>query len=320
MSVGWALSGVLGPLLGALSALVLAGLALTWRLLSTTVLVVPDVTALPQVDTLMTTSLGVVDTCYVLAFVWVGVLVMNREWLQQQSGLGEMIPRLVVGLVAANSARPICTAVVDTANALTTALAGGRGASPVPQLQAAVFEATNGMTGSSPEDFLILIIGAGVAVLALMLVVQWVSRAGLLILLAGTAPIALAMHATVQTEPVAKLWWRAMLAAPATVVLQAVALHTTLQVMLAPQTVIPALGLTGKPGAAMNLLVVVCLLWGTLRIPGLIGKFVLRSAPSRIPGVLRFAVLQQITGLARVRMGKTRTMPPFGGGHGRGRR
>ncbi|BCY08872.1 conjugal transfer protein TrbL family protein [Actinoplanes sp. L3-i22] len=295
MGGDWLLTGLLGPLLGAVSALVLAGLDLAWRLLSLTVLVVPDVTALPQVTDLMATSLGVVDTCFVLAFVWTGVMVMNREWLAAQAGLGELIPRLVIALIAANSARPICSAVVGTANALTVALAGRRGASPVPQLRTAVAAATDGLSGSRPEDFLILIIAAVVAVLAVLLVVQWITRAGLLILLAGIAPIALAMHATMQTEPIAKLWWRAVLGMPATVVLQAVALHTTLQLMLAPDSTLPALGLSGTPGAAMNLLVVACLLWGTLRIPALIARYVLQSRPGRMPGLLRFAVMQQVT-------------------------
>ncbi len=284
---------IIGPLLGALSALVLAGLDLAWRLLSMTVLVVPDVTALPQVADLMTTSLGVVDTCFVLAFVWTGVMVMGREWLQ--AGLGELIPRLVIALIAANCAKPICTTITGTANALTVALAGERGASPVPQLKAAVVQATDGIGFSSPEDSLILIIAAVVAVLAFMMVFQWITRAGLLILLAGIAPIALAMHATVQTEPIAKLWWRAILAMPATVVLQAVALHTTLQLMLLPNSSLPALGLAGTPGAVMNLLVVACVLWGTLRIPSWIGRLVLQSRPSKVTGLLRFAVMQQVT-------------------------
>src|SRR5690349_3141788 len=140
----WISDVVLGPLLGAISTVILAGLDLAWRLLSLTVLVVPDVTVLPQVTGLMATSLGVVDACYVLAFVWTGIMIMNREWLQTREGLGELIPRLVVGLVTANCARPICTAIVETANAVTTALTGQRGGSPVPQLRAAVSQATNG--------------------------------------------------------------------------------------------------------------------------------------------------------------------------------
>jgi hypothetical protein len=319
----WLVNGVLGPLLGAVSTLIIAALDLAWRLLSLTVLVVPDVTALPQVTTLMSASLGVVDTCYVLAFVWTGVMILNREWLQSQESLGDLIPRLVVGLIAANTARPICTAIVATANAVTTALAGDRGASPVPQLQAAVAQATHGSTGSSPEDFLILIIAGMVASLAVTLVFQWVTRAGLLIVVVGLAPIALAMHGTAQTEPIAKLWWRIMLGTPATVVLQAVALHTTLQVMLRPQTAIPALGLSGTPGAAMNLLIVTGLLWGVIRIPSLLGRFVLQSRPGRMSGLLRLLVVQQATNLLRARLlpgaGPLRRAAAHGmGGAGRG--
>ncbi|WP_436536248.1 hypothetical protein [Actinoplanes sp. HUAS TT8] len=304
--IEWTLNGLLGPLLGLLSTLVLAGLDLAWRLLSMTALVVPDVTELPQVAAIMTTALGVADTCYSVAFLWTGVMVMNREWLQARAGLGDLIPRLVVGLVAANYARPICSGVAQAANALTVALTGPRGASPVPSMRAAVASATDGITGSNPQDFLILIVGAIVAGLALTLVVQWISRAGLLILLAAVAPLALALHATPQTEPVAKLWWRAMLGTPATVVLQAIGLHVALQVMLDLRHAWPVLGLSGTPGAMMNLLVVACLLGGTIRIPALMGRFVLQTRPSRIPGLLRVLVLQQAMTVLRVRPGAGR--------------
>ncbi|KUL25814.1 hypothetical protein ADL15_39590 [Actinoplanes awajinensis subsp. mycoplanecinus] len=298
--MGWAFDALLGPLLGWIADLVEAALDLAWRLLSLTVLVVPDVTRLPQVQHVMGTALGVVNTCYVLAFVWTGVLVMNREWLASQAELGELIPRLVIGLIAANSAPAICSAITQTANALTVAMTGPRGASPVRGLQAATADARGQWATSRPEDFLLLIIGVFVAILAVLLVYQWIGRAGLLILLVGLAPIALALHGTPQTDPIAKLWWRVVLGAPATVVLQAVALHTTLQILIEARTTFPALGLSGTPGAAMKLLVVACLLWGVIRIPGLVGRLVTQTRPGRMSGLVRVLVVQQAARMLRV--------------------
>lgn len=90
---------------------------------------------------------------------------------------------------------------------------------------------------------------------------------GLLVVAVGIAPIALALHGTPQTEGAAKLWWRTILGTLGTVVMQAVALHTTLSIFLNPNTNLTVLGLPGDPGAVMNLLIVVCLLWGVLKIP-----------------------------------------------------
>src|SRR5262245_9469029 len=103
-----------GTILGALDAL--------WELLSGTVLVSPNVTHLPQVTAFASTSMVVVNACYVLAFVWVGILVMGRDTIQAKYGPGELVPRLVIGLVAANFAIPLCSTLIDLANAVTAAL------------------------------------------------------------------------------------------------------------------------------------------------------------------------------------------------------
>ena len=64
-----------------------------------------------------------------------------------------------------------------------------------------------------------------------------------LIVLCGIAPLALACHATPFTDPVAQLWWRSMGGIVAVVVLQAVALHTSLSTFLDPRADLPSHGL-----------------------------------------------------------------------------
>jgi hypothetical protein len=127
-------------------------------------------------------------------------------------------------------------------------------------------------------------------------------RCGLLIVLAGIAPIALALHGTPQTEGAAKLWWRAMLGATGTVVIQAAALHTTLTIFLSPDANLPVLGLIVIPdaGATMNLLIVACLLFGILKVPGLMRRFVTQTKPGVSGQIFRLVVIQQLTrGLSR---------------------
>jgi hypothetical protein len=65
----------------------------------------------------------------------------------------------------------------------------------------------------------------------------------MLVVAVGISPIALALHGTPQTEGAAKLWWRTLLGTLGTVVIQAVALHTTLAIFLNPDTNFPVLGL-----------------------------------------------------------------------------
>jgi hypothetical protein len=168
------------------------------------------------------------------------------------------------------------------------------------QLQAITVAGLNNQTGTSAVGFLLVLIGLLIAILVGTLVVQWIIRLGLLIVTAGIAPIALALHGTPQTEGAAKLWWRILLGSLGTVTIQAVALHTTLTIFLAPDANLPVLGLPGDPGAVMNLLIVVCLLWGVIKIHKLMSRYITQSKPSAVGTILRVVLIQQITqGLRR---------------------
>jgi len=76
--------------------------------------------------------------------------------------------------------------------------------------------------------------------------------------------------------------------------------------LLDPQHMLPALGLPIDPGPVLNLFVVMVLLWYTVKIPGLVGRFVSQSGrnTSFIGAVVRVVVVQQlaraIPGIGRV--------------------
>jgi hypothetical protein len=163
---------------------------------------------------------------------------------------------------------------------------------------------TTGQTGANAVSFLLLLIALLIAVLAGILVVQWIIRLGVLVVAVGIAPIALALHGTPQTEGAAKLWWRTMLGTLGTVVIQAVALHTTLTIFLNPDSNFVVLGLPipgGEPGAVMNLLIVVCLLWGVIKVPGLTRQYITQTRPSAMGMILRVVLVQQLTrGISRM--------------------
>jgi len=162
----------------------------------------------------------------------------------------------------------------------------------------------------SPAGLLLVLLALAIAVLTGQLLVQWIVRAGLLVVAVGIAPVALAMHGTPHTEPIAKLWWRTILGALATVTVQAVALHTTLTVFLDPAANLPALGLPAGAGATMNLLIVLCLLWTITRIPSLISRYVTggRTGGRTLIGAV---LLHQLTRrLHPLRRHTSRTRPP----------
>ena len=294
---GLVVEHILSGVLDWFAKTVLGVLEVLWDLLSSTVFVSPDVTVLPQVTTFAGTSLGVVNTAYVLAFLWVAILVMGRGTIQAQYGPGDLIPRLIIGLIGANFAIPLCSTIIQLANAVTAALTGQDITAPgsMRRLRDTTAAALTNQNGASPASFLLLLIALIIAVLVAMLVVQWIIRLGVLIVAVGIAPIALALHGTPQTEGAAKLWWRTILGTLGTVVIQAVALHTTLTIFFSPEANLPALGMPGDPGATMNLLVVTCLLWGVIKIPALMRRYVTQGRPSTAGMIARVVVVQQFT-------------------------
>ena len=302
---GWLVDNLIDGILAWFARTILGALNAVWDLLSATVFVSPDVTQLPQVTAFAGTSLRIVNACYVLAFLWMAILVMGRDTIQARYGPGELIPRLIIGLIAANFAIPLCSTLIELANAVTAALTSQDITAPgsMQHLRTTTASALNNQAGASPASFLLLLIGLLIAVLVAVLVVQWIIRLGVLVVAVGIAPIALALHGTPQTEGAAKLWWRTILATLGTVVMQAVALHTTLTIFLNPDTNLAVLGLSlpgGDPGAAMNLLIVVCLLWGILKIPAMMRRYVTQGRPGAIGMIFRVVVVGQLTrGISR---------------------
>lgn len=297
----WVADSLIDSILKWFAGIIVGALNALWDLLSSTVFVSPDVTLLPQVRAFSSTSLGIVNTAYVLAILWMAILVMGRDTIQSRYGPGELIPRLVIGLIAANLSLPLCSTMIELANAITQALTKQDITAPgsMQHMRNIVTGSLQNQTGNSPASFLLLLIGLIIAVLVGTLLVQWIIRLGILIIAVGVAPIALALHGTPQTEGAAKLWWRTILGTLGTVVLQAVSLHTALSIFLNPGSNLPMLGIPGDPGAAMNLFIVLCMLWAVIKIPGLMRRYITKTPPSQAGTILRVVLIQQLTSAIR---------------------
>ncbi len=311
--VGWFINGIVSWLAGFL----LDALKWIWSLLAQAVFVTPDVTGFPQVTAISGRSLLIANSCYLLVITVAGIIIMTRDTIQARYGVAELAPRLVIGLIAANLATPICTNLISLSNGLTTALTGDgvAGTGSIGQMQRTV---TAAMTNPS-NALLTALIGLIILVLTCMLLVTWLVRIGVLVVLVGIAPAALACHGLPQLEGAAKVWWRAILATLGTVVLQALALHMALSVFLSPDANVPALGLPGDPTDTFNLFIVACLLWTVVKIPGLMRRYVTRSGGNNLGSYLiRVVLIQQLSRvLTRGLVGRSpRTTVPAGAGRG----
>ncbi|GIJ49753.1 hypothetical protein Val02_66390 [Virgisporangium aliadipatigenens] len=252
---GWAAEQAIQPVMAALGA--------SW--LST-----PDFTNSPHVWAIWTTSLVTANGVVVL-FVLAGMFVLaGRETVQTRYGFKEIAPRLVAGVVAANCSLIICAKAIEATNALTVAIAGNTVDGPTAA--AAVEQIVN--TALDGDVFLLAMLVLAVIVMCLVVEITWVLRLAALIVLVGIAPAALICHASPYTEGLARMWWRAFIAALGMQIGQAVIVMATVKVFLTPAGP-TVMGLPATGGGLLGVLVCLTMLWLLIRLPGWMRQFVL---------------------------------------------
>ncbi|MEJ3745513.1 conjugal transfer protein TrbL family protein [Actinomycetes bacterium KLBMP 9797] len=300
--------GLGGVLLDGLTAVTLW--ALTWALdlLSGSMFRSPDVTVLPQVIHLSGRARFVANACLVLAVMVAGILAMVRGGgVQERYTVKDLLPRLVVGFTVANFSTPVLSFVIEAANAVTAALSAQFGAQDdgFGQLRRVIMGGA-----SSPQHAIVVVVVRELALFLLVaLLFTWLGRVAVLLVLAGTAPIALACHSFEFTEVVARLWWRSLLGALAVQVLQATALNMAVGVLLTPGANLPALGLPHDPTGLLNLLIAVFVLWVVVRIPKWLSRHVglnQNRAASTLGHIVRVILVQQALRAAGLVVGSRR--------------
>ncbi len=256
----------------------------------------PDVTGFPQVQLLAGRSSIVVNAAFVLAIIVAGAVAMTHGTLQIRYEVKDLGPRLVVGLVASNVGVELCQKLIETANALTLAMVGETASGP------RVIEFVKARVVSAMKDpsagVLSVVIGLIIVVLFYLLLVGWFARIAALIVLAGIAPVALACYALPHTQSAAHLWWRSLLGCLSIPVLQAMFFSTGVDLLLNPDHNVPILlGIGPAPSTdVFNLFIAACLLWVTVRIPTLVGRYVTRAGQMSTVGVaLRAVIIQSVT-------------------------
>lgn len=243
------------------AALVKSALDPAMVLVGRTLLSTPQIAGQASVRSYWRASLGVADALLVLVVIAGGVLVMSYETLQSRYTLKDVLPRLAVAAVAANLSLIVCEQMVSVANALASGLLGG-GVSPE---QAGHTLQTLVLNAIESEGIFLVLVGLVCAVLAVALIVVYLVRAAGIVFLVGAAPVCLLAHGLPQTEGLARLWWRLMLAALGVQVAQALVLAGAVHVFFS-QDGHSTLGLAGG-GNLVGLLLALCLLFVLFRIP-----------------------------------------------------
>ncbi|MEH0985888.1 conjugal transfer protein TrbL family protein [Micromonospora sp. CPCC 205556] len=290
--MGW----LLDQILDWLAAAIVATLDALFGVISSALLITPNVTALPQVQALTGRSVLVVDTAFVLAFVVAGVLAMTAGGDERSRyTVKDLLPRLIVGFVAAHFSQLWCDMLIDLANALTAALTTPEGDSD-GALRAIRTHITAGRDMTAVLLFVVCV--AIIAVLLAATAFSVIVRFAVLLVLTAVAPIALACHALPQTDPVARLWWRSYTGVLAVPVVQGFTLYAGQWMLTDPDSLLPVLGLPVDPGGVINLFVVMVMLWTTLRVPALMARFVSASGgggTNVVGAAVRVILVQQVT-------------------------
>jgi hypothetical protein len=281
--------------------------ALNWvlGLLSNTLFTSPDVTALPQVHDMSQRALLAANACMALIVTIVGFLAMTHGSLQDRYSVKDLLPRMLVGFLAANMSTLVLTTAITGANALTEALAGEGFSSQdsFNQIKRVVLGAAG-----SPSQFIVLLVLRELAVwLLILLLVTWLGRLAVLLVVGATAPIALLCHSLPQTDPIARVWWRSLAGCLLIQILQAVTLHMAVATLLTGGATLPALGLPNDPTGLLNLLIACYLLWLVIRIPTWVSRTFGGTAGrggSMLGSIVRVLVVQQLLGAVGLRGGR----------------
>jgi hypothetical protein len=229
-------------------------------LVGRTLLSTPQIAGEASVRSYWQLTAGVADSLLVLVVIAAGALVMSHETLQTSYALKDMLPRVLLAAVAANASLSIAAQMVNLANALASGLLGS-GVSPEQAghtLELLVLHAI------ADGGIFLVLLGLACALLAVALLVLYLVRAALIVLLVCAAPLMLLAHGLPQTEGLARMWWRAMIAALGVQVAQALTLAATVHVFFTGGASV--LGV-GSGGGLVSLLLVLCLFWVLLRIP-----------------------------------------------------
>jgi hypothetical protein len=230
-------------------------------LVGKTVLSTPQLAGNAQVADLWQISLIAADGLLVLFVLVAAGLAMSHETMQTQYALKDLVRRLAFAGIVINASLSLCGQMIEISNALAAAFLGDGASAAASAASLQTF-----VVGALADGGIFLtLLGLACAVAAVVLVILYLFRAAIVVILVCAAPLLLLCHLFPQTEGLAQLWWRAITAAFAIQVSQALVLAAAVRVFFANNGG-SNLGLSVS-GSVINLLLCLCLLVVLVKIP-----------------------------------------------------
>ncbi|GGO99346.1 hypothetical protein [Wenjunlia tyrosinilytica] len=246
--------------------------------LADTLLATPDVTRHADIKRLWSAMLAITAGVYGLFVTAGGITVMGYETVQTRYAVKQIAPRLLVGMVAAAASLTVMGKAIGLSNALAHAI-----------MATGMADAGQGMVervlpfalfGAPGLKLYLLLLAVVMIALVLAVLIGFLVRVAVMALLAVCAPLALACHAHPLTDPVARLWWRALAGCLIIQIAQSMTFVLALKLFFAPGAT--ALGVP-KSDQLGTMLAGVALFWVLFKIPGWALQVVLRGTPIHNP-------------------------------------
>ncbi|KPC61335.1 hypothetical protein [Streptomyces chattanoogensis] len=246
--------------------------------LADTLLATPNVTKHADVKRLWTVMLEITCGIYVLFVTAGGVTVMGYETVQTRYAVKHILPRLLLGIVAAATSLTVMGKAIGLANALAHAIMATDMADAGQGMVERVLPFA--LFGAAGLKLYLLLLAIMMIALVLAVLIGFMVRVAVLALLAVCAPLALACHAHPVTDPVARLWWRALGGCLVIQVAQSVTFVLAIKLFFAPGAT--TLGIP-KSDQLGTMLAGSGLFWVLFKIPGWTLQVILRGTPIHQP-------------------------------------
>ena len=153
---------------------------------------------------------AITSAALVVILGWMGLTLIISEHLgRSHAGWREMVPRLVLGLVAAASSLWWCTLVIDVADAVSGFIAFSLGVTAGDLLRSTLHTLMTGVqAGSEGMGLLLAVLYLVYGFFVLYVIVQMVLRLALIDILLALAPIALGLWILPHTAGWGRQWLR----------------------------------------------------------------------------------------------------------------
>ncbi|GAA4888633.1 hypothetical protein [Saccharopolyspora cebuensis] len=215
---------------GFFTDLVTPGLNEVLGLLGESLLVTPKLDEVPVIGEIWEQSRQAVLVSYATIVLIAGLLVMAYQTMQTRSSIKEILPRILVGFLAANLSLLVAGHAIDIANALSRSILGSN-LDPEQAGQAMADTLTHDLDGGS---LFLLFVALALLVMIVVVLVTYVVRVMLTIILLVAAPLLLMCHALPHTEGIAVWWWKAFAGTLLIQIGQSFALVTAMKLFFLP--------------------------------------------------------------------------------------